>query len=79
MIWDLSLPSDAPEMKFLRESDEYRVYYYTASNGDTVYQGQFKSSYMGGGWWDDNEAVYTDEDGAVLWFEEQINPSDEEE
>jgi len=73
--YDLALPKDAPEMQFLRESDKHRVYYYPDRHGNTVYQGQFKMSYGGIGWWDDSDCCTYDEDVALDWFEDAVNPS----
>jgi len=67
--YDLALPKDAPEMKFLRECKTHRVYIYTDRHGDTWYQGQFKSC-ISDGWIDDNDCHTTDEDGAIDWFVE---------
>lgn len=78
MTWDLALPKDEPEIKFLCEGEKHRVYIYTDSYGDIYYQGQFKSSYMGGCWWDDSDCYTTDEDEAIKWFEKQVNPSGED-
>lgn len=76
--WDLLPPPDAPEMEFLRESDKYRVCVYTDRDGETVYQGEFKSS-IGGGWWEDSDCNTYDEDYAIAWFDDCINPSIEDE
>lgn len=72
MTYDLRLPADAPEMQFLRESAKYRVYYYTDSHGDTVYQGEFKSSFTGS-WFDDSDAIFYDDDKAIDWWEDNVN------
>ena len=74
--WDVALPSDPQEMQFLRESDKYRVYYYSDRAGDTIYQGQFKSC-IGHGWLDDNDCHTCDEDVAIDWFENVVNPSED--
>jgi hypothetical protein len=77
--YDLALPSDPKEPQFLCEGEKHRVYIYTDRHGDTHYQGQFKTSYMGGDWWDDSDCCTTDEDEAIAWFNDNENSSYEEE
>ncbi len=79
MTWDVALPSDPKEPQFLCEGEKHRVYIYKYRNGETHYQGQFKSSLMGGGWWDDSDCSTYDQDEAMAWFNDNEYPIVEEE
>jgi hypothetical protein len=75
--WDLALPADTDDMQFLCEGKKYRVYYYSNRYNETVYQGEFKSSFTGS-WFDDADCCTHDPEVAQAWFNDAVNPSEEE-
>ena len=77
MTWDLALPSDPPEMRFLCEGEKYRVVIREDRHGETYYQSQYNSIITG--FWEDDTETFWDEYEAVTWFNDNEYSSDDEE